>query len=163
MYQQADYFISAGDSPKETQGHIFRLLDLLFGDPFITPTFEEYAMFRAYVASLRSADLSRQIGVVVTKDHEILAEGVNDCPKAFGGLYWPVYNQEGEYEDEDNGRDYKFDGGYDSNKIQQKKIIIDILRKYLNSFSDNGFSYVSIGHIIKINNDANPLIISSKV
>lgn len=129
VYQQADYFISAGDSPKETQGHIFRLLDLLFGDPFITPTFEEYAMFRAYVASLRSADLSRQIGVVVTKDHEILAEGVNDCPKAFGGLYWPVYNQEGEYEDEDNGRDYKFDGGYDSNKIQQKKIIIDILKE----------------------------------
>ena len=47
--------------------------------------------------------------------------------------------------------------------IIANKIIIDILRKYLNSFSDNGFSYVSIGHIIKINNDANPLIISSKV
>ncbi len=130
VYQQADYFISAGDSSKETQGHIFRLLDLLFGNPFITPTFEEYAMFRAYVASLRSADLSRQIGVVVTKDNEILAEGVNDCPKAFGGLYWPVYNdKEGEYEDEKNGRDYRFGGGYDSNKIQQQKIITNILKE----------------------------------
>lgn len=130
VYQQADYFISAGDNSTEMQGHVFRLLDLLFGDPFITPIFEEYAMFRAYVASLRSADLSRQIGVVVTKDSEILAEGVNDCPRAFGGVYWPVYNkEEGEYEDEVNGRDYKFDGGYDSNKIQQKKIITNILKE----------------------------------
>lgn len=130
VYQQADYFISAGDSQTEMQAHIFRLLDLLFGNPFITPTFEEYAMFRAYVASLRSADLSRQIGVVVTKDNEVLAEGVNDCPKAFGGLYWPVYNaKEGEYVDEKDGRDYKFKEGYDSNKIQQKIIIANILKE----------------------------------
>ena len=130
VYQQADYFISAGDGPTETQAHIFRLLDLLFGNPFITPTFEEYAMFRAYVASLRSADLSRQIGVVVTKDNEVLAEGVNDCPKAFGGLYWPVYNSEdGEYVDEIDGRDYKFGKGFDSNKIQQQKIIENILNE----------------------------------
>ncbi len=130
VYQQADYFISAGDSRIETEAHIFRLLDLLFGNPFITPTFEEYAMFRAYVASLRSADLSRQIGVVVTKDNEVLAEGVNDCPKAFGGLYWPVYNEEdGKYIDEINGRDYMFKEGYDSNKIQQQKIITSILNE----------------------------------
>lgn len=130
VYQQADYFISAGDSPTEMQAHIFRLLDLLFGNPFITPTFEEYAMFRAYVASLRSADLSRQIGVVVTKENEVLAEGVNDCPRAFGGLYWPVYNdKDGEYIDEADGRDYKFKEGYDSNKIQQQKIIANILNE----------------------------------
>ena len=135
VYQQADYFISAGDGPTETQAHIFRLLDLLFGNPFITPTFEEYAMFRAYVASLRSADLSRQIGVVVTKDNEVLAEGVNDCPKAFGGLYWPVYNSEdGEYVDEIDGRDYKFGKGFDSNKIQQQKIIENILSFCVFSF-----------------------------
>lgn len=130
VYQQADYFISAGDSSVEMQAHIFRLLDLLFGNPFITPIFEEYAMFRAYVASLRSADLSRQIGVVITKDNEVLAEGVNDCPRAFGGLYWPVYNDEdGSYIDEADGRDYKFKEGYDSNKIQQQIIIKNILNE----------------------------------
>lgn len=125
-YQQADYFINAGDRLRETEENVFRLLDLLFGNPFISPTFEEYAMFRAYVASLRSADLSRQIGVVVTKNNEILAEGVNDCPKAFGGLYWPIY-QNGRYIDEEEGRDYTL--GYDSNKIEQKKIIDGILNK----------------------------------
>lgn len=126
VYQQADYFIDAGCNLDEVQAHIFRLLDLLFGNPFITPTFEEYAMFRAYVASLRSADLSRQIGVVVTKEREILAEGVNDCPRASGGLYWPIY-KDGQYIDEENGRDYKL--GCDSNKIQQQKIINNILKE----------------------------------
>lgn len=143
VYQQADYFISAGDSSIETQGHIFRLLDLLFGNPFITPTFEEYAMFRAYVASLRSADLSRQIGVVVTKDKEILAEGVNDCPKAFGGLYWPVYNdKDGVYIDEIDGRDYRFQGGYDSNKIEQQKIIANILKELNCSNTDENIAKI---------------------
>ena len=106
-YQQADYFIHAGDTSDETQENVFRLLDLLFGNPFISPTFEEYAMFRAYVSSLRSADLSRQIGVVVTKGDEILAEGVNDCPKAFGGLYWPIFDK-GKFVDMPEGRDYMF-------------------------------------------------------
>ena len=125
-YQEADYFINAGGTQKETQESVFRLLDLLFGNSFISPTFDEYAMFRAYVASLRSADLSRQIGAVVTKKNEIIAEGVNDCPKAFGGLYWPVY-KDGAYEDEEKGRDYKL--GYDSNKKEQTRIIKEILNK----------------------------------
>lgn len=124
-YQQADYFIDAGGDQQEIQASVFRLLDLLFGNSFISPTFDEYAMFRSYVASLRSADLSRQIGAVVTKDNEILAEGVNDCPKAFGGLYWPIY-QNGEYTDIKNGRDYTL--GYDSNKIEQINIIENILK-----------------------------------
>ena len=123
-YQQADYFINASDERNETQESIFRLLDLLFGNAFITPTFEEYAMFRAYVASLRSADLSRQIGAVIARDNEIIAEGVNDCPKSFGGLYWPIYRK-GKVIDEEDGRDYML--GYDSNKREQKKIINKIL------------------------------------
>lgn len=123
-YQQSDYFINASDERNETQESIFRLLDLLFGNAFISPTFEEYAMFRAYVASLRSADLSRQIGAVITRNNEIIAEGVNDCPKAFGGLYWPIY-QKGKVIDEKDGRDYTL--GYDSNKREQKKIISKIL------------------------------------
>lgn len=128
-YQKADYFINMADGKAKNQESIFRLLDLLFGAPFITPTFSEYAMFRAYVASLRSADLSRQIGAVVADDKtkEIIAEGVNDCPRASGGLYWPIYNDDAdEYDDEEFGRDYKV--GYDSNKIEQKRIIDNILK-----------------------------------
>jgi hypothetical protein len=82
-YQLSDYFIDVTDSVIHIESAISRLIDLLFGDPFITPNFEEFAMFMAYATSLRSADLSRQVGAVIAKSNEILAYGANDCPK-----YW---------------------------------------------------------------------------
>lgn len=123
-FQNSDYFINVGDNLEEIKNCVFRLIDLLFGNPFITPTFDEYAMFMAYSASLRSADLSRQIGTVITKNNEILTTGVNDCPKYMGGLYWQLH-EKNQYYDEPHGRDYML--GYDSNKIEQTKIIDQIL------------------------------------
>lgn len=143
-YQQADYFINASDERNETQESVFRLLDLLFGNAFISPTFEEYAMFRAYVASLRSADLSRQIGAVITRNNEIIAEGVNDCPKAFGGLYWPIH-QKGKVVDEKDGRDYML--GYDSNKREQKKIISKIIKNLGLEETDENYKKVKAAGI----------------
>ena len=125
-FQNADCFILADDSKAELKNSIYRFIDLLFGAPFITPCFDEYAMFMAYAASLRSADLSRQTGAVITKNNEIIASGVNDCPRFGSGLYWPVLEAEQkEYLDEKDGRDYML--GYDSNKIEQQKIIDQIL------------------------------------
>ncbi len=123
-FQNSDYFINVTNNIDEIKNTVFRLIDLLFGEPFITPTFDEYAMFMAYSASLRSADLSRQIGAVVTKNNEILSTGVNDCPSYGGGLYWQIH-KDSKYYDIENGRDYKV--GYDSNKIQQTEIIEHIL------------------------------------
>lgn len=123
-FQNSDYFINATSNIKDIKNNVYRLIDLLFGDPFSTPTFSEYAMFMAYASSLRSADLSRQIGSVISKDNEIIATGVNDCPKNGGGLYWIEYN-DNQYIDSINGRDYML--GYDSNKIEQNKIIDKIL------------------------------------
>ena len=99
----------------------------MFSCPFITPTFDEYAMFMAYSSGLRSADLSRQIGAVIANSqNEIVALGANDCPRFGGGQYWPIFdNESAEYVDRDNGRDYK--RGYDSNKREHAKIIDDIL------------------------------------
>ncbi len=123
-FQDADYFINISDNTDEIKANVYRLIDLLFGDPFITPTFGEYAMFMAFASSLRSADLSRQIGSVITKDNEIIASGVNDCPKYEGGLYWPEL-KDNVYYDSKGGRDYTL--GFDSNKIEQQKIIDKIL------------------------------------
>jgi deoxycytidylate deaminase len=84
-------------------------------------------MFMAFTSALRSADLSRQIGAVIAIDNEIIATGGNDCPKAGGGLYWPEYDKNThDYVDAPDGRDYK--RGQDSNKIEQQKMIDDILR-----------------------------------
>lgn len=124
-FQEADYFIEASPNRAHIEADVRRLFELLFGNPFITPTFEEYAMFRAYVASLRSADLSRQVGAVVARDNEILSEGTNDCPKFGGGLYWPMYDERQGYYDVPGGRDYTL--GFDPNKRQQKKIIEAVL------------------------------------
>lgn len=123
-FQNSDYFINVVSNTEEIKNSVFRLIDLLFGNPFITPTFDEYAMFMAYAASLRSADLSRQIGAVITKNNEILTTGVNDCPRYNGGLYWQIH-KENEYFDEKDGRDYMI--GFDSNKVEQAKIIDQIL------------------------------------
>ncbi|MFO2375906.1 cytidine deaminase, partial [Pseudomonas aeruginosa] len=71
------------------KAQLWRVIDILFGQPYVTPTFDEYAMFMAFSASLRSADLSRQVGAVLTRDEGIISTGANDVPKAGGGLYWP--------------------------------------------------------------------------
>jgi deoxycytidylate deaminase len=120
-FQHADYFINITEDVDQTYNAVSRLIDLLFGNPFISPCFDEHAMFMAYVSSLRSADLSRQIGAVIANNNEILAMGANDCPKPGGGLYWPVLKEHGKYEDEPEGRDYM--RGCDSNKVEQQNII----------------------------------------
>ncbi len=126
-FQNSDYFINVTNNTDEIRNNIYRLIDLLFGDPFNTPTFSEYAMFMAYASSLRSADLSRQIGSVIAKNQEIIASGVNDCPKFGGGLYQLEY-KDNEYMDSKDGRDYMLE--YDSNKKEQNKIIFKILDSF---------------------------------
>ncbi|MCZ5321339.1 hypothetical protein O5699_00900 [Escherichia coli] len=64
---------------------------MLFGNPFITPTFDEYAMYMAFSSALRSADLSRQVGAVLAKNYAIMSTGANDVPKSGGGLYLAIF------------------------------------------------------------------------
>jgi deoxycytidylate deaminase len=133
---EADELIKRDEEEVEGHGqhtrdtfHLWRILDLIFGNPYITPNFDEYAMFMAFASALRSADLSRQIGAVIAHDNEIIATGANDCPKPGGGLYWPQYDPEThDYVDVENGRDYK--RGEDSNKKEQRRIIDEVLRQF---------------------------------
>lgn len=101
---------------------IHRYVDLVFGHIYKTPTFGEHAMFMAFTASLRSADLSRQVGAVVAREGEILANGSNDSPSAQGGLYWPYVDPTSrQILDVENGRDFK--RGFDSNRHEQDLLI----------------------------------------
>ena len=125
-YHLSDFFVEVNYNNKKLKKSIFRFLDIVFGAPHITPLFEEYSMFMAFTASLRSADLSRQVGAVLTKNEDIIATGANDIPKYGGGLYWPYYDKDSdEFVDVPFGRDYK--RGYDSNVIERKKIIDEIV------------------------------------
>ena len=68
-----------------------RFLQLVFCNPYVTPTPQERGMFFAYAASMRSAQLGRQVGACLVAEggEELLSVGCNDVPKVGGGLYWP--------------------------------------------------------------------------
>ena len=100
----ADFFVDARahEGLKKALGRFVRVL---FNHPFETPTRDEFAMFHAYAAALRSADLGRQVGVAVTNsDASIIAVGCNEVPKFGGGVFWSG--------DEPDYRDFR--KGYDS-------------------------------------------------
>ncbi len=116
VFQMADAFVNTDDSER-LSSQLGRIIDLLFSKPVVPPTHEEYAMFMAYAASLRSADLSRQVGSVIMNGFsDIVSTGANDVPRFGGGLYWPT---------EDDKRDYI--EGYDSNEREKKAILEDVI------------------------------------
>lgn len=134
-FHLADYFIKFDNKTNEhIKNSCLRFLSLIFGDPYITPTFNEFAMYMAYTSSLKSADLSRQVGAVLAKDRNIIATGANDIPKFGGGQYWPEYNEaNGEIYDIESGRDFK--RGEDSNQKEKEKIVKEIYDEIIKDFS----------------------------
>jgi len=128
-FQQSDFFIQCEDSRSALRGSVDRIIRIIFGDHRVTPSFDEYAMYMAFTASTRSADLSRQVGAVITRDNNILSTGANDVPKFGGGLYWPVFNnKKSRIEDVPFGRDHT--RGVDRNTVTKHEIIEAILANF---------------------------------
>lgn len=126
-YHLSDFFLNLGCNNDYMKSTLQRFLELIFSNPHLNPTFDEFAMFMAFNSSVRSGDLSRQVGAVISKNKQIIATGVNDVPSFGGGLYWAEQNpQTGKVEDFSEGKDYK--RGIDSNKNTQNEIIQEILR-----------------------------------
>ncbi len=83
------YFIRIDVTETELKKEVNKFIRTIFGDPFITPTKEELNMFMAKGISLRSSDLSRQVGAVICNDEgEVLSCGCNEVPRFGGGYYW---------------------------------------------------------------------------
>lgn len=118
-FHLADVFID-GISKIAMQETIARFINAFFGKTDIAPSKAEYGMYAAKSASLRSSDLSRQVGAAIfTADGELITQGCNEVPKAFGGTYW-----DGEFPD---FRDVKL--GFDPNDILKKEIVRDLLER----------------------------------
>lgn len=85
----ADFYISTdAGTTASLQRKLRRFIGLLHGENGITPTVQEYGMYAAYAASLKSACLSRQVGAAISDlSGKIVSTGCNDVPKATGGLY----------------------------------------------------------------------------
>ncbi|MDB5047247.1 MAG: Cytidine deaminase [Fibrobacteres bacterium] len=125
-FHLSDAFVNIDSS--DLSDRLGRIFKLLFGFPYSTPTVEEYAMFMAFSASLRSADLSRQVGAVVMSPHgDCLSTGANDVPCFPGGLYWESSNKA-------DHRDHVL--GYDSNESMRTEIMVRILRKFFPDLSE---------------------------
>lgn len=126
-YHLADFFLNLGSNGDAVKNHLQRFLDLIFSNPHLNPTFDEFAMFMAFNSSIRSGDLSRQVGAVISKNKQIVSTGANDVPRFGGGLYWAEQDpSSGKVSDFPQGKDYT--RGVDSNKHMQTEIIEDILR-----------------------------------
>lgn len=137
VYHQADALIDVSsnskkfplDSSENSSVRVLnRLINLIFGNPYYTPTFHEHAMFMAFCNSIHSSDLSRQVGAALCLDNQIIALGANECQQS-GGL--PYFTNE-DYSDFPHGKDYT--RNCDSNSQMINKVIKSILDKY-NEFS----------------------------
>ncbi len=118
-FHRADIFVDASD-PDRLRTDIERFLELLFGTSIQTPTRDEYGMFHAQAAALRSADLGRQVGAAIaTQNGDIIAVGTNEVPKAGGGLYWT--------DDTPDQRDFVL--GYDSNDKSKRNLLGDLFER----------------------------------
>jgi deoxycytidylate deaminase len=114
-----DVFIDA-TSREKCEAMLRRFISLLFGSNEVTPTHDEYGMYIAKSASLRSSDLSRQVGASIFRPSgEIVSMGCNEVPKSGGGTYWS-----GEPND---SRD--FVEGHDPNEIRKTEVLIDVLSR----------------------------------
>jgi deoxycytidylate deaminase len=124
VFHHGDYFVGDISDIATTRNSIDRFLKIVFNHPYVTPTFSEYAMHMAYVASTKSADMSRQVGAVVSFDESIVSLGANEVPQAGGGTYWPRGGADGSIVDASLGRDYTH--GYEANKAEINQMISNI-------------------------------------
>ncbi|MBM9515253.1 anti-phage dCTP deaminase [Desulfogranum marinum] len=124
-YHLSDFYINFGKNDDQVKNTIQRFLELIFSHPYKNPTFDEFSMFMAFSSSVRSGDLSRQVGAVIAKNQQIIATGANECPVSGGGHYWAKTDGEsGNVNDVTDGKDYT--RNEDSNKAEQNEIIQSI-------------------------------------
>lgn len=116
-FHRADFFVEADRVSTE----INRFIRLVFQDPFITPTQEEYMMYVARATALRSCDLSRQVGAVIADSNgSIVSTGCNEVPYPGGGFYF-----EGRIGEIDDNRDKEEQ--HDPNFNEVKKSIVEFI------------------------------------
>jgi deoxycytidylate deaminase len=109
-FHRADFFIRAWN--RDVMGRdLERIMSILFGDPFRTPTRDEYGQFHAAGAALRSAEFGRQVGAAIaTPEGSVVALGTNEVPQYMGGSRW-------EGDDGPGNRDFEL-GDRDTNRAQ---------------------------------------------
>ena len=117
-FHLGDVFVP-GRSEDDIEYTVDRFINAFFGNNKITPNRYQFGMYAATGASLRSSDLSRQVGAAIfTVGGEIVALGCNEVPKPLGGTYW----------DERGAKPVRdVDRGIDANHMRKQKIVHDLI------------------------------------
>lgn len=119
----ADMLIGSTDTSL-IEDSLERLLEIEFSHPYLTPTRDEYGMFMAWGASLRSASLGRQVGAAIAHtDGDVIALGTNEAARAGGGQYWPGDNPD--------GRDFRNTSGVDTGSRLRRTLLGNTLEVLL--------------------------------
>jgi len=117
IFHLADAFINAKDEDF-TSATCVRFINAFFGRNSVAPTKDEFGSYLAKSASLRSVDLSRQVGAaILSSDGDMITVGCNEVPKPGGGNYW----------NEDDNKKRDIDKGGEANKEETSRIIYDFL------------------------------------
>ncbi len=117
IFHLGDVFFS-GDTEATLEASSQRFVKAFFGRNNIAPTRDEFGSYMAKAASLRSVDLSRQVGAAITTpEGDLISIGCNEVPKFRGGNYW----------DEEKTKMRDIDLGGEANKNEINRMIFDFL------------------------------------
>lgn len=118
-FAKADFFLDARTDAR-LKDTLPRIVRLLFEEPFEPPFRDEQAMYHAFTAGLRSAEMGRQVGAAIaTPSGDVIAVGTNEVPSGNGGLYWSP--------DQPDGRDFAQQPAVDSNAVWQRRIARELV------------------------------------
>lgn len=116
-----DVFVDSNQR-EAANASIDRFMNALFGSNEVSPTHDEYGMYLAKMASLRSSDLSRQVGAALFRESgEIISLGCNEVPRSGGGTYWTG--------DPSDSRDFR--QAHDPNEINKVEVFADLIKRLL--------------------------------
>jgi len=117
IFHLGDVFFD-GSSEKALIASSGRFIEAFFGRNDIAPTSDEFGSYMAKAASLRSVDLSRQVGAAIsTVDGDLISVGCNEVPKFGGGNFW----------DEDENKKRDIDLGGEANKNEINRMVFEFL------------------------------------
>jgi len=119
VFHLGDVFVD-GINKDKASATIDRFIRAFFGDTSVSPSKDEYGLYIATAAALRSVDLSRQVGAAIfSKRGEVITMGCNEVPKATGGTYWSDDVNQSPFRDVELGKD--------PNQERKNEIIYDLL------------------------------------
>lgn len=143
IHHSGDVFV-AGNS-NEISVQISRFIEAFFGSNLISPTKDEFGSQLAKTASLRTLDLSRQVGAaIISSQGDVITLGCNEVPRPLGGNYWC----------DDNEPQRDIERGVEPNKLETTRLIHDFVHalsklNVLKQRPDEVLKHEELSHVLK--------------